>query len=393
MKISRRLPKPLVALSLIGVLGLGISPAGRRTTLGFRTSMQNAIIGAGDWMAWGSTSDEPLLLDQFREDLALALSFNQSTNNLQEWHRTGYLPSDVIHSVREMARIEKRTEVKPRAAKKFCRAIQELSDADLTLFHVAIEDSGSLLPCREALLGRISTFWEAKKATVAKVDLDSISQNTRESEVRVDTGVGQAVGESDIPAGHWVLSFSDGPHPSRTDRILLTLAAGNWPSNFFFTGERTQRLAGIVRSAADLGHVIGSQGYRPESLMHMTLKEASRSIGRGIQQVGSQVGVQPHLFRFPFGLATPSLHDFVAEHGMRTMDWTLDSLDWKIRDPNELREHLVGEMLKRDRGVVILHDTLEQTALALPGILADLRKHGIQPAVVVPNTRSEIAKY
>ncbi len=173
----------------------------------------------------------------------------------------------------------------------------------------------------------------------------------------------------------------------------MALEAQNWPSNFFFTGERTVQALGLIRAARDLGHIVGSQGYAMESLMHATLKEASHSIGRGSQQIGSPLGITPLLFRFPYGLGTPSLNDFVAEHGMRPVEWTLDSLDWKIRDPNELRQYLVGEMMKKDHGIVLLHDTLEQTALALPGILADLRANGIRPAVIVPDTRAEIARY
>ena len=169
MKITARLPKPFVAFCLVGVACLGVSPTGRRTTLGFRNSMIATMIEAGDWMAWGTSAEEPLLLEQFREDLLLAKNFNQSSTNIQDWHRTGYLPSDVFHNVREMARIEKRTSVKPKAAPKFCRALKSLSDVDLTLFQLSIEDSGDLLPCKDLLLTRLSTYWTGQKTELTPV--------------------------------------------------------------------------------------------------------------------------------------------------------------------------------------------------------------------------------
>ncbi len=393
MKMGVRLPKPWVALALVGVVGLGVSSSGRRTTLGFRNSVQKALIEAGDWMAWGTPeSQQVALLDQFRDDLATALTFNRSSAHLQDWHQAGYLPSDIFHSVREMVRIEKKTRSKPKAARKFCRALGELPDSGLALFQVAIEESQDLLPCKETLLSRLDAYWQDRAQKITYY-IDSRPIGDDEAEIQVDVGRTQRIGQQDIPSGHWVLSFSGGLHSTRTRRILSALRDQKWPANFFFTGERVTFQSDLVRATRDAGHIVGTESLRNESLKHATLREASRSIGKGIEKVGRPLGIQPLLFRFPYGLSTPDLENFVAESGLRNMDWTLDSRDWQIRDPEELRRSLVREMTTRDSGVVLLHDNLEQTALALPAVLADLREQGIRPAIVIPKSASDIAAY
>jgi peptidoglycan/xylan/chitin deacetylase (PgdA/CDA1 family) len=65
--------------------------------------------------------------------------------------------------------------------------------------------------------------------------------------------------------------------------------------------------------------------------------------------------------------------------------WNIDSRDWAIRDPEELFTHLLQEINKPKKGVLLLHDVQPQTIVVLPHLLRALGANGYQPLLVIPD--------
>ncbi len=389
---GKRTPRRFLALGMIGLLGLGLTPTGRKSTLAFRNSLLRNARNAADSLVWGTSTGNRPMGEQFRSDLRETLSQNRSSDSLKNWFQSGFLPSDVFENVHGLVRAEKMRHLPPRATEIFCGALAELQPQELALFQLELESTQDPLPCRSQELLRLENFWREKEAVLPSAALPALSPS--ETDITAATDQVRPLNGSEIPPGYWAITFSGGPHPSRTLRILSELQTAHWPANFFFVGERVSLDSRPARAARDLGNVIGTEGYSPYSSMkYLTLREATKEISKGVHAIASQVGNAPLLFRFPYGASTAGLRSLVAEQGLRTVSWNLDGRDWQIQDPTLLLEHLVSLVKSKDRGILILHDTLEQTSIVLPHLLAALRKRGIRPAIIIPKREAELASY
>jgi peptidoglycan/xylan/chitin deacetylase (PgdA/CDA1 family) len=109
------------------------------------------------------------------------------------------------------------------------------------------------------------------------------------------------------------------------------------------------------------------------------------------QIVRGITGRRPYLFRPPFGATSPETTARLAAEGYTVVMWNLDSQDWMAKSQDELvaRTAQVIEA-NPDGGVLLMHDTNQVTAEALPLIIewidernADLAALGKQPLQIV----------
>ena len=88
-------------------------------------------------------------------------------------------------------------------------------------------------------------------------------------------------------------------------------------------------------------------------------------------------GSNYRFFSFPYS-ADPTdqsyepLTSFAKNQNMVVVNSDVDSEDWKTYNPNALLKQITYEISHSDKGLITLHDSLEQTALALPGVLKEL---------------------
>ena len=87
-------------------------------------------------------------------------------------------------------------------------------------------------------------------------------------------------------------------------------------------------------------------------------------------------GVKPSLFRPPFGEYNNEVIRVAGEMGYKSIQWSIDSLDWQ----NISKEELINRVTSRaHKGAIILfHNNGLHTADALPEIIAYFQKHGYQ---------------
>jgi len=58
--------------------------------------------------------------------------------------------------------------------------------------------------------------------------------------------------------------------------------------------------------------------------------------------------------------------------GLTEVKWSIDSLDWRERDGDKIRQRALAGILKQGGGVVLMHDVKEVTAKSLALLLDDL---------------------
>jgi peptidoglycan/xylan/chitin deacetylase (PgdA/CDA1 family) len=212
-------------------------------------------------------------------------------------------------------------------------------------------------------------------------------------ELAIDTTGGPRFGTDQFPATlplndkEVVLTFDDGPHPTRTPAILDALDRYCVKAVFFVVGEMVVEHADVLREVARRGHLIGTHTYTHPFLTRLGKERADDEIEGGFAAVAHVLGgpVAP-LFRFPYLAQSQRLLDDLA--GRNISVWSVDMItgdSWF--SPNHLTDRLFTQLAKEGRGIVLMHDIKKATAESLPGILEQLKQKGYSvPRVTVAPT-------
>lgn len=171
------------------------------------------------------------------------------------------------------------------------------------------------------------------------------------------------------------LTFDDGAHPENTPRILETLKAYQAQATFFVVGKAALASPELVRRTLEFGHTLGSHTQNHKDLLHVSREELAREIELGRRALMDVGGGATSYFRPPYGRYGLRVVQEVRRQGLQMVLWSLDSLDWRVRDPGDIARFFREKRL-RPGEVILLHDDYIHTAQALPAILEHLCQQG-----------------
>jgi len=178
-----------------------------------------------------------------------------------------------------------------------------------------------------------------------------------------------------------VLTFDDGPLPRYTNQILDILAAQCVKATFFLIGEAAHAYPATVRRIFADGHSIGTHSEdHPLRFGKLSPLEVEYEIDKGIIDVGAALGdsrqVAP-FFRVP-GLAhSDTIENELAARHLIWFGSDTVADDWHHRiSPKKIIALAMSRLEARGKGILLLHDIHRATAVALPGILKELKDRG-----------------
>jgi peptidoglycan/xylan/chitin deacetylase (PgdA/CDA1 family) len=209
--------------------------------------------------------------------------------------------------------------------------------------------------------------------------------------VEVDTTGGPGFGfehfrtHDFLEPGEVVLTFDDGPWPGRTPAVLKALADQCAKAIFFPIGKHATYEPGILKQVAAAGHAIGSHTWGHQDLSKKSLEEAKDEIEKGISAVAWAVGgpVAPY-FRFPALRHPPEIVTYLGERNIGIFSTDMDSFDFKMRRPEQVRQAVLAKLKKHGKGIVLMHDFQQATAAAAADLLKDLKTNGYKIVFMKP---------
>ena len=80
------------------------------------------------------------------------------------------------------------------------------------------------------------------------------------------------------------------------------------------------------------------------------------------------------LFRPPYGSYSDNLIETAEELGLYTVQWDVDTLDWKGLSASEIAARVLGNV--KNGSIVLMHNNGEHTLEALPLVLEGLKNKG-----------------
>ena len=214
----------------------------------------------------------------------------------------------------------------------------------------------------------------------------------------------------DIPHGdkYIALTFDDGPTggmDGRTAHLLDGLKERNAHATFFICGYRIKDFHQVIQRYLPEGHEVGNH-----TMDHIRLdrqpdggKEQVRS---NTELIKSYLGEEPTVMRPVGGAHNAATRAAMKELGLPIILWDLDTLDWKIRDAQSVKNNILSSA--RDGSIVLMHDLYSTTidgvleamdvlkeqgyAFVTVSELAQIKGVTLEPGVVYNDMVSEAAQ-
>jgi peptidoglycan/xylan/chitin deacetylase (PgdA/CDA1 family) len=184
-----------------------------------------------------------------------------------------------------------------------------------------------------------------------------------------------------------VLTFDDGPIPPYTTMVLDALAAECVKATFFIVGQQAEAHPGLVQREYREGHTIGTHTEHHPHLDRLPPEAAKKEISNGIALVRKALGESRAIapfFRFPYLDATPQVEAVALRLGLTIWNTDMHVNDWDRITPDQVVALAIARLEKKKKGILLMHDIHERTALALPKLLRALKGRGFHIVHAVP---------
>lgn len=217
----------------------------------------------------------------------------------------------------------------------------------------------------------------------------------------------------------FTLTFDDGPHATRTPKVLDVLKKHDVKAIFFvLTSQINESTFPIIKRMLDEGHLVGSHGFTHDRARDLTKAEWKKKITQSFTDLAKwhkRAGHEftKHYYRFPYGeYGTRSDYhhinalkevsqELMGDNCINMAFWDVDTADWVpgmtskevaqniiahneggtfidfkrvgstyVKNPINLKNPPVG-------GVVLQHDVHEITAQAVDLFIQYAKNHGV----------------
>ncbi len=172
------------------------------------------------------------------------------------------------------------------------------------------------------------------------------------------------------------ISFDAAWGQTYTKEILDTLDDHKIKTTFFLVGFWVDKYPELVKEIADRGHEIGNHSTTHPKMSLLNKEDIKKELETTSEKIEKVIGKKPLVFRPPFGDYNNTLLDTAKGLGYYTIQWDVDSLDWKEIGV----EHVVDRVIKSTKSgsIILFHNNAKYVAQYLPLVLDKLESQGYE---------------
>jgi len=186
-------------------------------------------------------------------------------------------------------------------------------------------------------------------------------------------------------------TFDDGPTPVVTDKILSKLEALGGRATFFQVANRHDYVsASTYEKIAEQGCEIGTHTFsHPSNFTSMSDSATREQLTKSVNAIEEEWGKDVRLFRPVGGSATQSQLNIAAGMGLHTVNWSLDTEDWRGATSNvDEAEDFIEEKVRyivqnvEDGDIILMHELYLSSYEIFARAAEELVKQGYQLVTV-----------
>ena len=173
------------------------------------------------------------------------------------------------------------------------------------------------------------------------------------------------------------LTFDDGPHPRKTEKILNILDKYNAKATFFVIGVNVQNYPNVLNKVIDNGHELGNHTFSHHILKSASANKIKNEILNTEDALYDHYLIRTNLLRPPCGLYDSALVDIAKENGYKIVLWTVDTKDWAHESAENIIKNVLANVKSGD--IILFHDYVsgkDHSAEALDILIPKLQEMG-----------------
>lgn len=162
-----------------------------------------------------------------------------------------------------------------------------------------------------------------------------------------------------------------------TEQLINILKEYDVPATFFVVGAWVDKYPESVKQLHDAGHKVQNHSNTHPHMPDLSREQMVAELKACNEKIAAVTGETPVLFRPPYGDYDNASIEATESIGMYTIQWDVDSLDWKDNATPESICHRVTSKVKNG-SIVLFHNDADHTPAALPNILKCLKDEGYE---------------
>ena len=162
-----------------------------------------------------------------------------------------------------------------------------------------------------------------------------------------------------------------------TETLIKILKEYNVPATFFVVGAWVDKYPESVKALSDAGHRIENHSNTHPHMPQLSAEQIKNELESCNNKIKAVTGRCPTLLRAPYGDYDNAVLETTEALGMYTIQWDVDSLDWKDHATADSICKRVTSKVKNG-SIVLFHNDADHTPEALPTILKCLKDEGYE---------------
>lgn len=158
------------------------------------------------------------------------------------------------------------------------------------------------------------------------------------------------------------------------DEILKVLKENNTYITFFVVGDWAEKYKESLKKIYDAGHEIGCHSNTHPHVNKLSYEDNAKQINDGVEKIKEITGEATKLYRTPYGEYNNTVINAAEKNGYYTIQWNLDTLDYKGLTGEEMWKRLNGKIQKGS--IILSHNGTKYTASSLDMIIKNIKKEG-----------------
>ena len=171
------------------------------------------------------------------------------------------------------------------------------------------------------------------------------------------------------------LSFDAAWGNEDTEQLISILGKYKVKATFFVVGSWVDKYQESVKQLSDAGHEINNHSNSHPHMPQLSVTQMTDELNACNEKISAITGKKPILFRAPYGDYDNTMLKTVTDNGMYTIQWDVDSRDWKEEYTTDMIVRGVCDNVKSG-SIVLFHNAAKNTPEALPIILEKLIAEG-----------------
>jgi len=172
------------------------------------------------------------------------------------------------------------------------------------------------------------------------------------------------------------LSFDAAWGNEDTQNILDILARNDVKVTFFMTGGWVEKYPEDVKAIAAAGHDLANHSENHKQMSQLSKEQCIEEIMKAHNKVKELTGIEMTLFRPPYGDYNNTLVGAARECNYYTIQWDVDSLDWKDYGVEDIINMTVNHKKLGRGSIILMHNGAKFTPDALDAVITGLQEKG-----------------